>query len=118
MKKMIMTIEEIDITATLVKNSSTEKLLELLADGPITMEMQDYAGIEKVGDLGASLPRNDEQISTRAGDLILYQGREFVIYYGPNSWNFTRLGRIDEIDQKGLKSILGSGNVTVKLSLK
>jgi hypothetical protein len=73
--------------------------------------------MEKVGDLGTSLPRNDEQITTEPGDLILYQGNALVIYYAPNSWNFTRLGKIDGITKDELTNILGSGNVTVTLSL-
>ena len=73
--------------------------------------------MEKVGALGRSFPRNDEQITTQAGDIILYQGNALVIYYAPNSWNFTRLGKIDDVTAEELKSILGDGNVTVTLSL-
>ena len=104
-------------TATLVQNSSTEALIELLSEGPVTIEMSDYASMEKVGPFPQSLPRNDEQISTDAGDLILYQGNSFVIYYDTNSWNFTRLGKIDNVTKQELKDILGSGSVTAVLSL-
>ena len=84
---------------------------------PITIKMQDYGNMEKVGSLGRSFPRNDEQITTQAGDIILYQGNALVIYYASNSWNFTRLGKIDNISANELKDILGKGNVTVTLSL-
>lgn len=80
-------------TAELADNSSAQALKELLADGPLTIEMSDYASMEKVGPIGTDLPRNDEQISTDAGDIILYQGNSLVIYYGTNSWNFTRIGK-------------------------
>ena len=60
---------------------------------------------------------NDEQITTEAGDLILYQGNSFVIYYAPNSWNFTRLGKINDVSEEELREILGDGDVTVTLSL-
>lgn len=73
--------------------------------------------MEKVGNLGTNLPTNNEQITTEAGDLILYQGSALVIYYAPNSWNFTRLGKIQNVTADELKEILGDGNVTVKLSL-
>lgn len=76
----------------------------------------DYANMEKVGELGMTLPRNDQQITTQAGDIILYQGNKLVIYYAPNSWNFTRLGKIDDISAKELKNILGSGNVEITLT--
>ena len=103
-------------TATLVDNSSTQALLEQLAKGDITVEMEDYANMEKVGSLGIRLPRNDRQTTTGPGDLILYQGHNLVIYYDTNSWNFTRLGKIDGVSGKELLEALGRGNVTVILS--
>jgi len=66
--------------------------------------------------LGESLPTNDEQITTRLGDVILYQGNQLVIYYDTNSWSFTRLGIINNTDR--LKEALGTGNVTITLSLQ
>lgn len=105
------------LTATLAENSSAEALKEILSKEDITINMNDYGNFEKVGALGINLPRNDEQITTQAGDLILYQGDSFVIYYDTNSWNFTRLGKINNITQAELKQILGEGNVTVTLSI-
>jgi len=113
MQKLKLAIGDKALTATLADNSSAKALIELL---PLTIEMSDYGGFEKVGDLGAKLPTNDEQITTEAGDLILYQGGAFVIYYAPNSWSFTRLGKIDNVTAKELKEILGNGSVTVTLS--
>ena len=104
-------------TATLVDNSSTRALKALLAEGDLTIEMEDYARMEKVGPIGTTLPRNDEQISTVPGDLILYQGRYFVIYYGRNSYSLTRLGKIDNVSESELKAALGDGDVTVTLGL-
>lgn len=104
-------------TATLVDNSSTRALKALLAEGDLTIEMEDYARMEKVGPIGTTLPRNDEQISTVPGDLILYQGRYFVIYYGRNSYSLTRLGKIDNVSESELKAALGDGDVTVSLVL-
>ncbi len=105
------------LTATLVENTSVTALKEALSKGPITINMRDYGSMEKVGSLGLDLPRNDEQITTQAGDLILYQGNAFVIYYAPNSWNFTRLGKINHVTAEELREILGDGNVTITLSL-
>ena len=104
-----------ELTATLVQNSSTEALRELLRAGPLTINMRDYGNMEKVGSFGRNLPRNDERITTEPGDLILYQGNAFVIYYAPNTFSFTRLGKINNITQEELKRILGEGNVTVIL---
>ena len=115
-KKMKLQVGETVFTATLADNSSAEALMKLLEKGPISIDMRDYGNMEKVGTLSTGLPRNDEQITTAPGDLILYQGNAFVIYYAPNSWNFTRLGKIDNVTAKDLKAALGSGNVTVTLS--
>ena len=105
-------------TATLVDNSSTQALKEQLAKGNITVEMEDYANMEKVGSLGIRLPRNDRQTTTGPGDIILYQGHNLVIYYDTNSWSFTRLGKIDNASQADLKAALGKGDVKVTLSLE
>ena len=100
------------LTATLADNSSATAFYQLLEKGPLTVDMHDYGSFEKVGSLGTSLPRNDTQIKTTAGDIILYQGNQITIYYDTNSWNFTRLGKVDEATQAELKKILGKGDVT------
>lgn len=115
--QMKLQIGEYTLTAMLEDNSSTKALIAALEDDPITIDMSDYANMEKVGSLGVTLPRNDEQITTKVGDLILYQGNAFVIYYAPNSWSFTRLGKIDDVTQEELKEILRNGDVNVTLSL-
>lgn len=115
---MKITIGDTVLTAELADNSSVSALKELLADGPLTINMSDYANMEKVGPIGSSLPRNDEQITTGAGDIILYQGNSLVIYYDKNSWNFTRIGKINGVSQDELKEILGDGEVTVTFSLE
>ena len=115
---LYITIGETVLTATLAENSSAEELAGLLKSEPLTIDMRDYGGFEKVGGLGVDLPRNDEQITTEPGDLILFQGNAFVIYYAPNSWNFTRLGKINDITGDELKAILGDGDVSVTLSLE
>ncbi|MBR1722647.1 MAG: hypothetical protein IJ727_09245 [Treponema sp.] len=81
------------------------------------VKMSDYGSFEKVGSLGTSLPRTDSQITTQAGDIILYQGKQITIYYDTNSWNFTRLGKITGVNQAELKAILGKGSVTAVFAL-
>lgn len=105
------------LTATLVDNSSAEALKEALSEAPITVDMRDYGNMEKVGGLGREFPTNDEPITAESGDIILFRGNALVIYYASNSWNFTRLGKIDNVTAEELKNILGEGNVTVTLSL-
>jgi hypothetical protein len=115
--RMNITIGDNVLVATLVENSSVDALKEALSEGPITVNMRDYGGMEKVGSLGMDLPRNDEQIATEAGDIILFQGSALVIYYAPNSWNFTRLGKLHHVTTEELREILGDGHVTITLSL-
>ena len=105
-------------TATLANNSSVDALKELLKDGPLTLKMSDYAGMEKGADLGVTLPQNNQQMNTTAGDIILYQGRTLVIYYDTNSWSLTPIGKINDLDEALLKETLGSGDVTVTFSLQ
>ena len=107
-----------NLTATLQDNSSARAFYELLQKGAVTVKMHDYGSFEKVGSLPTSLPRKDTQITTSAGDIILYQGNQVTIYYDTNSWNFTRLGKIDGVTQAELKKILDKGDVTAELSIE
>ena len=107
-------------TATLEDNSSAQALKERLAKGNITVEMNDYGDMEKVGSLGINLPRNDRQTTTGPGDIILYLGNNLVIYYDTNSWNFTRVGKVDGVStRKEMLDLLGgTGKISVTLSLE
>ena len=110
-----LTVGDYEFTAIFADNPSAEEFRELLAQGPVTVTMEDYGCFEKVGPLGTTLTRSDEQITTEPGDVILYQGNQITIYYGTNSWNFTRLARID--DPTDLQEKLGEGTVQVTFSL-
>lgn len=116
--KMKIQVGDTTFTATLAENSSVDALKELMGDGPLTINMSDYASMEKGADLGVTLPQNNEQMHTQAGDIILYQGRTFVIYYDTNSWSLTPIGKIDNVDAEELRAVLGTGDVTVILSLE
>ena len=80
------------------------------------MEAHDYSNFEKVGPLGHDLPRNDVPLTTQAGDVILYQGNQFVLYYDTNSWNLTPLGTVQNTAPETLRTILGDGDITLTLS--
>ncbi len=116
---MTITIDNKTLPVTLEDNTATQELLATLQQGDITYEAHDYGGFEKVGALGRSLPTSDTQTTTEPGDVILYQGNQIVLFYGSNSWSYTRLGRIQYSNQAELESFLkaGQGNVSVTLSL-
>lgn len=105
------------LTAELADNSSARAFTELLREGPVTVQMSDYGNFEKVGPLPASLPENNEQITTEPGDIILYQGNSITVYYAENTWNFTRLGRVQDVTGEELRTILGEGDVEITFSL-
>ena len=110
-----ITVGDQELLATFAENSSAEEFRELLPQGPVTISMEDYGGFEKVGPLDTTLTRNDTRITTQPGDVILYQGNQITIYYGTNTWNFTRLAKIN--DSTDLQAKLGTGTVQVTFSL-
>ena len=91
-QKLYITIDGKTLSVELVDNAATQTLVAALQEGDITYEAHDYGGFEKVGALGRSLPTNDTQTTTQAGDVILYSGNQIVLFYGSNSWSYTRLG--------------------------
>lgn len=115
--KIILSIGANSMTATLVDNSATRELKELLEKGPIIIQMSDYGGFEKVGALPQSFTTSNSQITTEPGDIMLYQGSNLVIFYGPNSWSYTRLGKIDGATTDNVKQFLGNGSISFTLSL-
>ena len=92
-------------------NESVESLKELC---PLTVEMSMYGGFEQVGSLGRSLPENDERITTDYGDIVLYSGDQIVVFYGANTWAYTRLGHI-LADKEIMEEALANGDVTIEL---
>lgn len=102
--------------ADFADTTGAQALKELLTQGSLTIEMDDYAGFEKVGALVRSLPASDVQTTTQPGDIVLYQGSQIVLFYGINSWSYTRLGKI--ADLSGWEDALGSGSVSVTFALK
>ena len=104
-------------TVDLEDNSSAEAFFEKINGDGLTVDMHDYGGFEKVGDLPWSLPKNDEKITTVPGDVILYQGNKITIYYDENTWDFTKLGHLDAT-QEELVETLGEEDVTVRFAVE
>ncbi len=103
-------------SATLEENVAVSALVDMMRESPVVLQMSDYSGFEKVGPLGTSLPADNSQTTTHAGDIVLYNGNQIVIFYGSNSWSYTRLGHIDDLT--GWEEALGNGDVTVTFSLE
>ena len=116
--KVVLKVGGNTMTATLTDNEATRELTKLLEHGDIIIRMSDYGGFEKVGALPQSFPTSNTQITTVPGDIMLYLGNQMVIFYGSNSWSYTRLGKIDGATASNLRQFLGNGNITLVLSLQ
>lgn len=96
-------------------NDSVRALEELAGAEGLTVALSGYGGFEQVGSLGTRLPRSDVQTVTAPGDIVLYSGNSIVLFYGSNSWAYTRLGKIQGLDESELRQLLGGGDVSIRL---
>ena len=117
--EMVMRIGDTILTVEWEDNESVAALREFVSEkGGIAIQMSMYGDFEQVGSLGTSLPRSDEQTTTQAGDIVLYSGNQIVVFYGSNSWAYTRLGRITDKTAEQMKELLGNGDVTIMISFE
>ena len=116
--EMQLAIGDKKLTVKWEDNASVNALMELCSKEPLTIQMSMYGGFEQVGSIGTSLPRDDKQTTTSAGDIVLYSGNQIVVFYGSNSWSYTRLGKITNLSDDDLTKLLGNGNVTLTISVK
>lgn len=115
-KAMLLEVNGYTFEVELENNTSAKALKEYVSKEKRTLSLDDYGNFEKEGNLGITLPRNDETITTKEGDLILYLGNKLCLYYNQNTWDFTKLGHIK--DTTHLKEVLGKGSVTVTLYME
>lgn len=114
---MNITVNNKVLEVSLASNAATRALIERLQNGSVTYSSSSYGNFETVGNIGFSLPTNNTNITTQAGDVILYQGNQICIFYGSNTWSYTRIGRITNASQSELRDLLSSGTVNITLSL-
>lgn len=114
--EMKMFINDTPVTVEWEDNESVASLKESVKNNPLMIQMSMYGGFEQVGALGITLPRNDTRITTQPGDVILYSGNQMVVFYGSNTWGYTRLGRISDKTQDELTKLLSKGSVTITIT--
>ena len=116
---MYITIDGQTQSVTLVDNAASRALVEKLQQAPVSVTLNSSGGFEIWGALGVSLPTSDQRITAQPGDVILYNGSNICMFYGSNSWSYTRLGHIDDLSESELRSYLkaGESNISVTLSL-
>ncbi len=113
-----LTIGTHKITVKLEENTATKALVALLKEDDISYNAHDYGGFEKVGDLGHTLPREDRQMTTEAGDVILYSGDQIVLFYGSNSWSYTKIGKMQGSASEINEILTESNPITVTIGLR
>ena len=113
---MTMKIGDTKVNVDWEDNQAVERLRDMAKDGDITIQMSMYGGFEQVGSIGQSLPRDDKQTTTSSGDIVLYSGNQMVVFYGSNSWSYTRLGHISDKDEAEMADLLSQGDVTITIS--
>ena len=114
---MKMWIGETAVAVAWEDNDAVQAIRELVAEQPLTIDMSMYGGFEQVGSIGTDLPRNDVQTTTQAGDIVLYAGDQMVIFYGSNSWTYTRLGKVTDKTDEEMAELLSGGDVTITISM-
>ena len=112
-EKMIMTIGDTQVPVIWEDNASVTEL-SALAQDELKIDMSMYGGFEQVGSIGQDIAGDDRQTTTSAGDIVLYSGNQLVVFYGSNSWAYTRLGKID-LSQEELTELLSNGDVTITI---
>ena len=115
---MIMKIGDTKVNVDWEDNQAVEALRNMAEDGDVTIQMSMYGGFEQVGSIGQSLPRDDKQTTTSSGDVVLYSGNQIVVFYGSNSWSYTRLGHISDKNTEDMTDLLSNGDVTITISIE
>ena len=115
---MIMKIGDTKVNVDWEDNQAVEALRDMAKDGDVTIQMSMYGGFEQVGSIGQSLPRDDKQTTTSSGDIVLYSGNQMVVFYGSNSWSYTRLGHISDKNEADMADLLSNGDVTITISIE
>ena len=115
-KTMKMEISGKAVSVEWEENASVQALKELCRSEPLEIQMSMYGGFEQVGSIGQSIERDDTQTTTAPGDIVLYSGDQIVVFYGTNSWSYTRLGKITDCGGSTLKELLANGDVTIRIS--
>ena len=116
-EKMKMFINGEPVNVDWENNQAVDALRNMAEKGDVIIQMSMYGGFEQVGSIGQSLPRNDKQTTTSSGDIVLYSGNQMVVFYGSNSWSYTRLGHISDKDEAGMTELLSNGDVTITISM-
>ncbi len=114
---LVLAIRDKTVPVTWEDNTAVTELEQMASEGKLTDKMEPYGGFEYVGPLGKSLSSEDVQMTTNPGDIVLYSDNQIVVFYGNNSWEYTKLGHID-LEESEIKELLTSDDVTLTLMMQ
>ena len=117
MDKMYITINGVTKGVTLVDNAATRALTEKLQQAPVGVTLNSSGDFEIWGALGFSLPTSNQQMTAQPGDVVLYNGSNICLFFGSNSWSYTRLGKIDGLSESELRTFLKAGESDISVTL-
>ena len=113
-KELKLYFNDTEVPVTWENNAAVLELSEEAAKGDITVSMSMYGGWEQVGSLGRSYTRNDSQMTTMNGDIVLYSGNQIVVFYGSNFWAYTKLGKMN-LSESEVTELLSNGDITLTI---
>ena len=109
-------IDDVEVNVEWEDNDSIKAIKELARNGGLTITTHQYGGFEQVGEIGQSIVSNNAQMTTKPGDIVLYDDSNIVVFYGNNSWSYTKLGKIVGKTDEELKTLLNKSNVVLKFN--
>lgn len=115
MQKLRFFVDDVEVDVNWEDNPSVNQIKQFTKNNPITIKAHQYGGFEQVGEIGQNIVNNDVQMTTEAGDIVLYAGSNIVVFYGSNSWSYTKLGKINKTKEE-LKNMLDKSNIIFKIS--
>ena len=112
---MKLLIDNVEVTVDWENNESVQQILSIASNSDIIVNMHRYGGFEQVGELGHNIVSNNMQITTEPGDIVLYNGNNIVVFFGNNSWSYTKLGKIKGKSLNELKTLLDKSSVVINI---
>ena len=116
--EMKLKIGDTEVEVQWEDNESVSALKEMVESEPLVIQLSMYGGNEQVGSIGSTLPSIDTNTTTEAGDIVLYNSSNIVIFYGSNTWDYTRLGKITDKSEEEMTELLSNGDVTITISME
>ena len=110
-----MMIDKTGVEVDWESNAAVDALKKISRKEPLVIKMSMYGGFEQVGQIGQQLPADDKRVTAQPGDIMLYSGDQMVVFYGTNTWEYTRLGKIRDMDTTQLAELMARGDVTVTI---